>query len=408
VAGKVVGPETKGVAAGDATFSGTSALLGGMAQSRGLKPLASNELESYLAKTNTIKNEYIAQGVYEAKDTPFDVMNQYSFLGSFARTLNPTFTTGSTSVPAALAAIPKFFSTTLSSIIPSTYAAGTYNPNRFNQCSDEGYAALNIAADVFCNVRYGLTEAELAMDSEITLDYMLMNSHITDSGVAKSTDYKNFLKYCVNRTEGWGETGEESDNPGLLMGETCMETSEKASAFRVFTVDQTINTAMDDEEIVADTATETGSVVLPVNEGFQISDGFGPRSSPCAGCSTWHKGLDFTGGGDVKAFQDGTVIGVDGGGNNTVQIQHSDGLVSQYLHMYSQDITVKVGDTVTAGQVIGKMGSAGQSTGTHLHFELRVDAVTDPAAYAEYTKNPTGVFINPAEYLTKNGIGGLG
>jgi len=407
IAGKVVGPETKGVDSGDAAFAGTSALLGGMAQSRGLKPLASNELEGYLTKTNTVKNEYIAQGVYEAKDTPLYVMNQYSFLGSFARTLNPTLTTGATSVPAALAAIPKFFSTTLSSIIPSTYAAGTYNPDRFNQCTDEGYAELNIAADVFCNVRYGLTESELAMDSESTLNYMLVNNHITDAGVAKSDDYKNFLKYCVDRTEGWGETGEESDNPDLLMGKTCMETSDKASAFRVFTIDQTVNSAMDDEEMATDTTVESGTVVLPVNEGFRISDGFGPRSSPCAGCSTWHKGLDFTGGGDVKSFQDGTVIDVDSGGNNTVQIQHADGLVSQYLHMYSQDITVKVGDTVTAGQVIGKMGSAGQSTGVHLHFELRVDAVTDPAAYAGYTKNPTGVFINPAEYLTKNGIGGF-
>ena len=52
-------------------------------------------------------------------------------------------------------------------------------------------------------------------------------------------------------------------------------------------------------------------------------------------------------------------------------IQHADGNISLYAHLYENSITVSAGDQVGQGQVIGKMGSSGRSTGTHLHFEIR-------------------------------------
>ena len=62
----------------------------------------------------------------------------------------------------------------------------------------------------------------------------------------------------------------------------------------------------------------------------------------------------------------------DGGGyGNYVIIDHGDGTYSVYAHMYANSITVFAGDLVEQGQVIGKMGSSGNSTGPHLHFEIR-------------------------------------
>ena len=63
----------------------------------------------------------------------------------------------------------------------------------------------------------------------------------------------------------------------------------------------------------------------------------------------------------------------DGGGfGNYVKIKHSDGTYTLYAHLAQNSITVRAGDVVDQGQVIGKMGHSGQSTATHLHFEVRL------------------------------------
>lgn len=79
-----------------------------------------------------------------------------------------------------------------------------------------------------------------------------------------------------------------------------------------------------------------------------------------------------------------------GGYGNFVMIEHDDGTITLYAHMYENTITVSYGDTVKAGQVIGKMGSSGNSTGMHLHFEVRVGGQrVDPMNYiSEENKRP--------------------
>ena len=61
------------------------------------------------------------------------------------------------------------------------------------------------------------------------------------------------------------------------------------------------------------------------------------------------------------------------GDNNAIAIKYSEQLEWRYLHMGTSSFKVKVGDTVTAGQQIGSMGSYGQSTGCHLHIETQVN-----------------------------------
>lgn len=284
VAGQVVGPDTKGVDAGDATFSGTSAILGGVAQARGLKPLGESDLESYMAKTNQVESEYAAQARYEAKATPFDIMNQYSFLGSLARTINIPATKASSGVSASLAAIPTFLSTALSSIVPSASAALTFNPERFNKCDDPAYKQLGIKADVFCNVRYGLSDAELNADPIAVLNFMLDGDHITSTGEADSNEYKDFLTYCVDRVDGWGETGEEGDHFNKTSGKWCMEENSMMSNFRVYTLDKSISDAMDDEQKQAATGaaiTERPEGAVDKDRGWTFARGKDYSQYPC-------------------------------------------------------------------------------------------------------------------------------
>lgn len=84
----------------------------------------------------------------------------------------------------------------------------------------------------------------------------------------------------------------------------------------------------------------------------------------------------------VYASNNGTVIyaGWDGGYGKTIRIRHGNGIVSTYAHLST--INVSVGQKVTKGSVIGGVGSTGNSTGPHLHYEVRINgAVVNPQPY---------------------------
>lgn len=123
---------------------------------------------------------------------------------------------------------------------------------------------------------------------------------------------------------------------------------------------------------------DTDLVVWPVVDPGRVSDGFGPRSAPCAGCSSSHDGVDFIPGvgTPVMSIADGVVVLAteNGGGLGVnVEVQHNiDGelVTSSYAHMQYGSLAVSVGQQVTAGQQLGLVGTTGQSTGPHLHLEM--------------------------------------
>lgn len=111
----------------------------------------------------------------------------------------------------------------------------------------------------------------------------------------------------------------------------------------------------------------------------------------------YHTGVDLEAatGTPVKAVHGGVVVGVNTAGaayGNHVIIKHSDGVYTLSAHLSS--VSVSSGQTVTAGQQIGLSGSTGNSTGPHLHFELR----NSPTAYAQ------GVFSDPIAWLKSHGV----
>jgi len=97
-----------------------------------------------------------------------------------------------------------------------------------------------------------------------------------------------------------------------------------------------------------------------------------------------HTGLDFVvkTGTDVMAAANGVVVkaGSEGAYGNAITIKHDNGMKTMYAHL--SKIKVKVGQQVTVGELIGKSGSTGNSTGPHLHFEVIVDKKQrDPEKY---------------------------
>jgi murein DD-endopeptidase MepM/ murein hydrolase activator NlpD len=122
----------------------------------------------------------------------------------------------------------------------------------------------------------------------------------------------------------------------------------------------------------------------PVVGEVEFTSGFGIRSDPFLGRPAMHTGLDFRAamGDPVRATANGKVVssGWAGGYGRMVEIDHGNGLSTRYGHL--SDISVKVGDQVKIGQVIGAVGSTGRSTGPHLHYETRIDGeAVDPQKF---------------------------
>jgi murein DD-endopeptidase MepM/ murein hydrolase activator NlpD len=117
-----------------------------------------------------------------------------------------------------------------------------------------------------------------------------------------------------------------------------------------------------------------------------MSSGFGYRSDPFTGGGAMHSGLDFKGpvGTPILAAADGIVTsaGWQGGYGNCIEITHANGLVTRYAHL--SGFTVSLGQKVERGVQIGRMGSTGRSTGSHLHFEVRLnDQAINPMKFLE-------------------------
>ncbi|WP_395639338.1 M23 family metallopeptidase [Pseudolysinimonas sp.] len=139
--------------------------------------------------------------------------------------------------------------------------------------------------------------------------------------------------------------------------------------------------------------TEFTLVQWPVGAGTSISSYFGYRS--CEGCSSFHTGIDFTPGAGtpIEAVADGVVVSspvADGSWGVHVTIEHDiDGSIyrTSYAHLQTGSMSLQMGDTVERGQVIGRVGSTGQSNGAHLHFTVQT---------------ADGAFINPLPWMTSH------
>ncbi len=122
----------------------------------------------------------------------------------------------------------------------------------------------------------------------------------------------------------------------------------------------------------------------PLPGPVEMTSPFGYRDDPFFGRPALHTGMDMRGayGEPIHATAAGrvTIAAPTGGYGNMVEIDHGAGLSTRYGHM--SEIDVAPGQWVTAGEVVGRLGSTGRSTGPHLHYEVRVDGVpVDPARY---------------------------
>jgi murein DD-endopeptidase MepM/ murein hydrolase activator NlpD len=131
-------------------------------------------------------------------------------------------------------------------------------------------------------------------------------------------------------------------------------------------------------------ATVTLPFGRPMPGDVDLTSVFGYRIDPFTRGPALHTGLDFKAehGAAVRASGPGQVVSAEytGGYGNMVEIDHGNSVTTRYAHLSA--ILVSVGQTVTAGAIVGRAGSTGRSTGAHLHYETRIDGeAVDPQRF---------------------------
>jgi murein DD-endopeptidase MepM/ murein hydrolase activator NlpD len=127
----------------------------------------------------------------------------------------------------------------------------------------------------------------------------------------------------------------------------------------------------------------------PINVPVNFTSGFGVRSDPFRGRAAMHGGIDLAGpiGTPVYATADGIVARSEwnnGGYGNLVEINHGQGIETRYGHL--SRMIARPGQRVRRGDLIGLMGSTGRSTGSHLHYEVRIDGrAVNPVPFMQST-----------------------
>jgi murein DD-endopeptidase MepM/ murein hydrolase activator NlpD len=132
-----------------------------------------------------------------------------------------------------------------------------------------------------------------------------------------------------------------------------------------------------------------GVIAIPSSkpvENFHFTSGYGVRSDPFRGYAAMHAGLDLAGpmGTAIYATADGIVSFASWmrGYGNLVEIEHGKGIETRYGHL--SQILVRPNQRVKRGELIARMGSTGRSTGSHLHYEVRLDGrAVNPVPYIQ-------------------------
>ncbi|EGD54655.1 M23 family metallopeptidase [Gordonia neofelifaecis] len=177
----------------------------------------------------------------------------------------------------------------------------------------------------------------------------------------------------------------DDTGPGVVGSSSQADLSDYSTQLK-----QGVNIAK--EQAAAIAAKQKPLVTSPIPMGvYQLTSAFAPR------WGTFHGGIDMAAplGTPIHAATDGEVVdaGPASGFGNWIRLKAPDGTITVYGHMASSGVLVHKGQQVTAGDVIALVGSEGQSTGPHLHFE-------------KWIKGPGGAYvkIDPAIWLAKVGV----
>lgn len=194
----------------------------------------------------------------------------------------------------------------------------------------------------------------------------------------KQEEYNNLVSALtkeVAELEKFQQENEKYEAQARAELQKAMEEAAKAEKAKA---EKTKNNSSGSTTTASAAKVTNGEFGWPSASSTRVTSEFNPnRKNPVTGVWRAHKGMDIGAphGSDVLASKDGTVVTAkwNNGYGYYITINHGNGIATLYAH--NSKLLVKAGDTVKKGQVIAKVGSTGNSTGPHIHFEVIVDGV---------------------------------
>ncbi len=421
---KVIPDDISGQDYGNALSAGAGQLMSRNAQSGGGSFLTVDGAIAYHQETQRV----LAMQAEEDRLnlSPFDPTSKNTFLGSLVFASMPLASSGG--ILSTLGAIGNITSRSFSSILPGASAVDDAKFRAgLNTCVDDFYEEHGIAAGPDCVPMTGVDVDTLNADPDEIFDHLISTGQINENLSDNSSKLEDaiiprenlayYKEYCTERE---APIGSESNDGGILglsapkegwnMGTYCLynpngsEEQKNANYYSAFMnlvaaeesldaePDETSQSTDSSQSLSGDT-TVTGDWAMPLKGNIQVTSEMGPR------WGSFHNGIDLVSDNlDLLAVDGGEVVMSEFNPSygNVVFIKHGDKYAG-YAHMRDTPL-VKVGDKVEKGQKIGVMGTTGQSTGVHLHFNVS----TSPP------HSPQGDFINPRDVLKfTSGSGGM-
>lgn len=437
--------DLKGVDAGNALAAGIGLYLSYGSMGSGMKPAKSvnnggvNQVKNFLASTDKIINDQVELAKYEARETPFDVHNQYSFAGSIATAINPynAQSRGFFEVAANTMAV---LTTPFSTLTQTANALNTHSqPSQLSahkgaaegnmkncEAQDPDYAAVGLSCDslgrpIFVSSPRFLDMASRQADGEDVIGQVvdsMTGTDIEEAGKEKDdSEYSKWKKYCSeSREDPIGlsshpiEEGSDDDQKWYDMS-ACAYGTSKTSEDRLDDYNFYFNMCERQFPAAEETGVETCFNDSPTTTSAPATKNTGdwviPTSGPCLSPygQRWgalHAGIDISppAGTPIVAPTSMKITKVsdtgDGYGTSiTGTATDGSGNSFRLAHMIAGSPTVSLGQEVSKGEKIGEVGSTGDSTGPHLHFEIFPEGV-NPAGYSGAT--------DPVPVLAQHGV----
>lgn len=376
----------------NAAVSGGGKLFGTVALARGNNILPKDKAVAYLSK----QNDLIAKRakIDQQSRSPFDINSQNTFIGSLiSKNIGLINKTGT--ISSALASLINLTKNQLASLTPLSQAQSQIDLiNSLSMCEDSQKQALgeSLGLDMMCNYVFGVDPAYINTPSEEVIEKLVARGDlIVDEETCDSNGLNceleeagGLLKYRQECTErGKISPGLSDETNQIENGSFCLGDSEEKALYAIYLIDLSLQNLFDNRDKYITTnlnPASPNSGNWPVVGYKEISSEFGPRLDPFTGAPTFHSGIDIPApiGTPIIATFDGMIKTTNpdnrcGIGTFINFTNSSNEGLALYCHL--SKLTVKTGDLVRKGQIIGEVGSTGYSTGSHLHFEIIINKI---------------------------------
>lgn len=269
--GELINGNENGNEAGNAIVSGVGGFNAQASQGRALAVLDKEDAVAYAQTTETVVADYNEVDRYERG--PLDPTSKNTFIGSIASSLLP-YTSKMSNGGATITSTVSLVTQSFGNIFTPMSNASETKASEFEVCSDYEYEGL--AADPFCNLRYGMSKEALQIDPEVVLDYMEDGDYIEEDsedgapGDTNGPKYQEYIDQCIERENSIGDNLTEGDEGS---GENCIQgrggdNEERNTMFRLFYIDTSIQDGMDsDFSVGSESSTGEAGDIGPLNFG---------------------------------------------------------------------------------------------------------------------------------------------